>query len=613
VRLLIRYMQSRDRAQHEFDGSVVTIGRGTDQTIQIADASLPLSHSILSGSGAELILTANKGQSFAVNGQIAKKQSLVNGDVVVIAGHKLKVLAGENGNDHLIEIALDSDQITELKDRFATGLKQVSAPQRRFTWALFLLLLGIGLVIPAVGLYVGMDKLRSSPLPDDKMWLTGELHDSHAFMGDDCTFCHTKPFEQTRDEDCLYCHLSVNHHFDTDKFGRDYKAGNSCGDCHKEHSTTESITRTDQDGCTICHADLKGAGFETDRLRSATDFLKDHPTFKLTMQRYDGDAKWHTKRIDLWDEDLHEESNLIFPHDVHLAEEGIKAADGDVVMVCADCHETDKGGYKMKGVTMEEHCSDCHALTFDPDTPDRVVPHGSPPELMRTLREYYAYEFLNRGQAIKASANKATTSKATLELVETRKLRRPGRAKVRMSITELIIEPSIDKSASLSEKAQSYIEARVKDAASNLFEKQTCTICHEVTRVDDADVPWHVEPVRLSDDWMPLSIFKHESHKNMQCDGCHDAKYSGEASDVLMPDLVSCRNCHGGEGASGLLKSTCVTCHDFHMKSQGPMGELIEIIHPNIGSTKMETATLNLRNSEAPPPAKTNQSEQGKQ
>ncbi|MBL4682746.1 MAG: cytochrome c3 family protein [Pseudomonadales bacterium] len=112
---------------------------------------------------------------------------------------------------------------------------------------------------------------------------------------------------------------------------------------------------------------------------------------------------------------------------------------------------------------------------------------------------------------------------------------------------------------------------------------------------------------------MPLSIFKHESHKNMQCDGCHDAKYSGEASDVLMPDLVSCRNCHGGEGASGLLKSTCVTCHDFHMKSQGPMGELIEIIHPNIGSTKMETATLNLRNSEAPPPAKTNQSEQGKQ
>ncbi|MBL4682747.1 MAG: hypothetical protein JKY88_18780 [Pseudomonadales bacterium] len=500
MRLLIRYMQSRDRAQHEFDGSVVTIGRGTDQTIQIADASLPLSHSILSGSGAELILTANKGQSFAVNGQIAKKQSLVNGDVVVIAGHKLKVLAGENGNDHLIEIALDSDQITELKDRFATGLKQVSAPQRRFTWALFLLLLGIGLVIPAVGLYVGMDKLRSSPLPDDKMWLTGELHDSHAFMGDDCTFCHTKPFEQTRDEDCLYCHLSVNHHFDTDKFGRDYKAGNSCGDCHKEHSTTESITRTDQDGCTICHADLKGAGFETDRLRSATDFLKDHPTFKLTMQRYDGDAKWHTKRIDLWDEDLHEESNLIFPHDVHLAEEGIKAADGDVVMVCADCHETDKGGYKMKGVTMEEHCSDCHALTFDPDTPDRVVPHGSPPELMRTLREYYAYEFLNRGQAIKASANKATTSKATLELVETRKLRRPGRAKVRMSITELIIEPSIDKSASLSEKAQSYIEARVKDAASNLFEKQTCTICHEVTRVDDADVPWHVEPVRLSDD-----------------------------------------------------------------------------------------------------------------
>jgi hypothetical protein len=594
VRLLIRYMQSRDKAQHEFDGSVVTIGRGTDQTIQIADISLPLSHSELSGSRDEIILTASGGQSFVVNGQTAKKQSLVDGDVVDISGHKLKILAGENGFDHLIEVELDSDQITELKDRFATGLKQINAPQRRFTWMLFLLLLGIGLVIPAVGLYVGIDKVREMPLvPDDSVWLTGELHQTHAFMGDDCTFCHVEAFTQTRDEDCLYCHLSVNHHFDTDKFGRDYKTGNSCGDCHQEHSTTNSITRSDQHGCTVCHADLPAAGFETDRLRPATDFLDDHPTFKLNMLKHEGGNDWREERVDSWADGLVEESNLKFPHDVHLDREGIRAADGTTVMECSDCHESDKGGYKMKTVTMEEHCSDCHALTFDPDTPNRVVPHGSPPDLMRTLREYYAYEFLNPGQGIKASGSEES---AKLELIETRELRRPGKLRDRKSITELMVAPSIDQSASLSERAQSYIEARVKDAASNLFEKQTCTICHEVTKTDDSNVPWHVEPVRLNETWMPLSIFKHESHKNMQCAGCHDAESSTEAADVLMPDIVSCRNCHGGEDAKGLLQSTCVTCHAFHMEGQGQMGEAIEVVNPHIGSTRMETATLNLKN-----------------
>ena len=600
MRLLIRYMQSRDKAQHEFDGSVVTIGRGTDQTIQIADTSLPLTHSQLSGSGRELILTADSGQSFDVNGQNVKKKSLNEGDVVTISGHKLKILAGENGCDHIIEVELDSDKITELKDRFATGLKQANGPQRKFTWALFLILLGIGLIIPVIGLNVGIDKVREIPLmPDDSVWLTGALHQTHAFMGDDCTFCHTEAFTQARDEDCLYCHLSVNHHFDTDKFGRDYKTGNSCGDCHREHSTTDGITRTDQDGCTVCHADLPGSGFETDRLRPATDFLHDHPTFKLSMLRHDGGDDWHEERIDLWAEDLTEESNLKFPHDVHLDEEGIRGADGTTVMVCSDCHESDKGGYKMKTVTMEQHCSDCHALTFDPDTPNRVVPHGSPPDLMRTLREYYAYEFLNRGQAIKASGSQET---AKLELVETRELRRPGKLRDRKSITELIVAPSIDQSASLSERAQAYIEARVNDAASNLFEKQTCTICHEVTKTDDANVPWHVKPVRLSENWMPLSIFRHESHKNMQCDGCHDAESSTDATDVLMPDLVSCRNCHGGEDSAGLLQSTCVTCHDFHMAEQGPMGALMEIVNPHIGTTKMETATLNLKNAGITPP-----------
>lgn len=61
----------------------------------------------------------------------------------------------------------------------------------------------------------------------------------------------------------------------------------------------------------------------------------------------------------------------------------------------------------------------------------------------------------------------------------------------------------------------------------------------------------------------------------MTCEGCHDAEHSVDAGDVLMPDLGSCRSCHGGEHADNLLQSTCITCHEFHLDDQKPMGELI--------------------------------------
>ena len=52
--------------------------------------------------------------------------------------------------------------------------------------------------------------------------------------------------------------------------------------------------------------------------------------------------------------------------------------DGNVNMACGDYHTPEKGGMRMQTVTMENHCASCHELTFDPDVPDRVVPHGNP-------------------------------------------------------------------------------------------------------------------------------------------------------------------------------------------------------------------------------------------
>ncbi len=572
MRIIVRYIESKSVQQSSFDGNEATIGRGTDQVIQIPDRRLPLAHSKLTISAGKLTLTAMGEHRFSVNDLITKRSALLAGDEIDISGHTLRVKPGEDGAEFVIEVELHAEQVESLRDRFTTRLSEAGIPERGIAWVLFVAIFLIGLGIPAAGFFMGsgtLEVMRNSPLPDDGIWLTGKLHQTHAFMGDDCTYCHTEAFVQTRDEDCLVCHLSINHHFDTEAMGRGYGAGEECADCHKEHSVTDSITRGDQAVCTECHADLQVAGFEESELRSATDFLDDHPTFKVSLDQWDGDS-WSRHRVDLWAEDLVEESNLIFPHDIHVSPEGIDGVDGKVVMACSDCHVPEKGGLKMRPVTMEQHCSDCHQLTFDPATPDRVVPHGSPPDLMRTLREYYAYQFLNRTQVEPEAAEPVA-----LEMPKARDVRRPGRSARTQSITELIAETQIDNSKPLTAQASDFIEFRVKEAAANLFEKQTCTICHEITKVADTAVPWQVTPVHLNTAWMPLSVFSHSKHKNMQCDGCHEAEVSFEATDVLMPDIGSCRSCHGGENSTNLLQSTCITCHEFHLESQKPMGGLI--------------------------------------
>ncbi|MFT5563111.1 MAG: putative CXXCH cytochrome family protein [Candidatus Azotimanducaceae bacterium] len=574
MRLIVRYIVSKTVQQSIFDGSAASIGRGTDQVIQIADRRLPLAHSTLSVNAGKLMLSANGEHRFTVNDLLTKRTVLLAGDEVDISGHQLRILAGEGDADYVIEVERSSEKVESLQNRFTTRIMEVGVPERRIAWALFLSIFAIGLLIPASGFFMGqstLEMLRSSPLPDDGIWLTGSLHQTHSFMGDDCSYCHTEAFTQTKDEDCLSCHLSVNHHFDTEAFGQSYGVGEECGDCHKEHSETDSITREDQKVCTTCHEDLEGSGFSGTDLLAATDFLDDHPSFKVSVDEYGEDGQWQRRRVDVWDEDLIESSNLKFPHDIHLSEDGIDGVEGKVVMACQDCHLPEKGGLKMRPVTMEKHCADCHQLTFDPSTPDRVVPHGSPPDLMRTLREYYAYQFISRDQP------KPQANNAQLEIPISRDVRRPGRFARTQSISDLMAETQIDDSKPLTQQANDFIEARVNDAASNLFEKQTCTICHEITEVEDLAVPWQVTPVRLNTSWMPLSVFSHSSHKNMQCDGCHDAEFSSEAGDVLMPDIGSCRSCHGGEHADNLLQSSCISCHEFHLETEKPMGELLKI------------------------------------
>jgi len=579
LKLTVRYVQAKGATREVnevvFNGDRATIGRGTDQTIQIPDRRVPLAHSTLLVRGEKLELKAGNGQSFTINDQTGRREELNPGDVVDILGHEFRVLPTEGDSEYLIEVEIKVSTVDPLRDRFKTRLWQLNFPVRSISWVMFWLIVSVSILIPSFGFLAGMDFMRAAPVPDDRQWLAGKLHDSHAFLSNNCESCHAIPFVPARDEECLNCHLSVRHHFDTKTLGvhRDYKVASECQDCHREHNGAQAMVRSDQALCVGCHSSLTNVGLDTGKLRNTTDFLEDHPSFMVSMLEMLPDETWQTKRMEVWDDDLFEVSNLKFPHDIHMSEDGIDGVDSVVVMECTNCHVSEKGGLKMRPVTMEKHCASCHQLTFDAETPDRVVPHGAPAELLRQLEGYYAYQFLQQ-QNSGTGAQRQTEPQNVEILSEQREARRPGKRRNRQMITDLI--PAQPSGEPLTLNARAFVDQRVKEAATNLFERQTCTICHEISP-QEGEIPWKILPVKITEDWFPMAEFSHDSHVNMGCVGCHEANYSAEAGDVLMPDIGTCRSCHGGEHAEERLQSTCIACHKFHVDTQDPMGALLLI------------------------------------
>ena len=75
-----------------------------------------------------------------------------------------------------------------------------------------------------------------------------------------------------------------------------------------------------------------------------------------------------------------------------------------------------------------------------------------------------------------------------------------------------------------------------------------------------------VAPVTLRDNFLPKGTFNHRAHEagELKCKDCHLAETSRSSTDVLLPSIVTCQSCHGGEHAQATVQSTCTMCHGFH-------------------------------------------------
>jgi predicted CXXCH cytochrome family protein len=542
----------------------VRFGRSTENEVGLLDHRVLLDEGALHLRQNGLFYEAAPQATALIDGRVASSGPVAPGSTIQIGPYAVVVMEPADGTDVTVSVEMTrapDDSLAQLKARSRTSLTAAGWNRRPAAWALTLLVLGLFLAWPVADYLIDrsagpradipMQEMPAAnaiwPVKADLAWDSGEISGPHKFIAEDCGACHKKAFEQVPDTACLTCHKGIPHHVEPAAFagaGGDIGAltGVACQSCHKEHRGPAHIVRNDQAFCADCHGELTGQAPRT-TLLDASDFGRDHPQFRPTVV-VDGDTG-RRERVALdkaaWPV---EQSNLRFPHDAHLKPGGIRFP-GEAqftVLQCATCHQPEQGGVGMRPIAMEQHCADCHQLRFEPEVPERTLPHGDLKGALLTIKEFYA------DMALRGGARAGETPAVVR--------RRPGAA----------------LSAAQRLTALAWADEQAGQAA--LYaSKSVCGTCHVMAQSVTADsIDWTVKKVDVADRWMPKGLFDHGQHTNMDCTACHTAETSKQSTDVLLPQIGLCQQCHGGAEATNRVPTGCIRCHGFHFDGQPPMG-----------------------------------------
>lgn len=563
MRVLIRFVRrgqagAIEHRERLFDGEAVTLGRSTDQVLHLKDRRVALKHARIVMRGAAPVISCRAPGGIVVNDALCREAALRPGDVIRIGANVLSVFAPPSGVDLAFSFELDPEAAAGEAglEPHRLDLAAIGWRRRSWSWLLFGVVTFAVLLVPAAG-YLDegtRERLRSGPLPDDGLWLSGPLASAHHTTSGRCETCHQKAFERVRNGACLACHAGVSRHIASAAGIATELESARCASCHAEHNEPAMLLRRDDALCAQCHREIARIAGANATTQNASDFHDDHPEFRISLLTPPGTEAerragiWPVLRVRVDRNGLAEESRLKFPHRQHLDPAGIESPGGRQLLGCGDCHEARADGLRMAPIRMEEHCAGCHRLDFDPAFPDATVPHATASVVLQRLVEYYSRRYLEQYPDPRATA------------APSRRIDVPG------------LVPGARERARMLQAARSRAFAVARD----LFERRSCHDCHEVEHTGDREDPWRVVPARLTAEWMPAARFSHARHATAlsSCDRCHDAERSKEAADVLMPTIGTCRECHGGgrpgRQEAGLVASGCTLCHGFHDREQGP-------------------------------------------
>ena len=538
----------------EIASKELSIGCGPDQQIQLLGRKVGARHAVIRSGGRPLLVCLG-GARVTIKGKERRSRRLQIGDRIEIGGHDLTIAQPPAGFDLAIELRLNQKiDSSDFEAAFRTGLHQTWLSKRRGAWLLGGAVALFGFAVPfgairarridqgagaqaAAGLSSltrQVAALAPAVRTADALWSSGPLGPGHGqIIGDECATCHTTPFETVKDAACSTCHKGATDHVERSRLA-ETRLGppQDCVVCHREHEEpSQLIDRTDR-FCVDCHAAAHEA-FGPLKLQVVAGFgTGRHPPFGAKTLLAAARA----------------ETGLKFSHPQHLDGVRVRNSEGKG-LGCADCHQLAGDGEHFAPTTMAANCASCHELTFDPDAPDRQLPHGKPRDIVRTLQDYFVRK---RSEGPGAVAEQ-----------------RPGRERRRL--------PGRSEKAEVSCRGSAFEcgMAAAADEIRSQFGRRGCVSCHVVEDTGRKDLieRFAVKPIELATDYYLSARFPHRSHLvqgglagDKACLTCHPANQAG-GDDLLLPDLPVCETCHSDNLERDRLRLQCVSCHAYHPRS----------------------------------------------
>jgi hypothetical protein len=363
------------------------------------------------------------------------------------------------------------------------------------------------------------------------------------------------------DANCLSCHAEKNFH------QPNMAAEFACQECHQEHQGSGFMAAVDSGTCTSCHgsAELMAASRDLGFKSDPHAFSTSASTTKLNEPPRQRPKSGYTDVITAFSVDhpefrqirdgVRDENSLKFNHAVHL-----KTGKIPRVLNCADCHERDARGEYQRPITYEKNCVECHTLQFDPETPadkDKpgiYLPHGDPYYVRAFLRS------LNIQYEEYARSHEDITSRD--ELTAYVKAKKIG------------IEKLYETGENL-ERAVFYADMKGEIPGGLRAPFAGCATCHQVSEPASDNATPVIQKVSIPDRWMTLGKFNHDLHqKGLSCTDCHHVMNSELTSDLNLPSIKSCVDCHSPKGG---IDSRCTECHTYHNAQPAPGATLVPV------------------------------------
>ena len=209
-----------------------------------------------------------------------------------------------------------------------------------------------------------------------------------------------------------------------------------------------------------------------------------------------------------------DKTGIKFNHAKHVTE---------LTQKCGDCHPAADISQGMAKPDPHSHvssralmaipsyagtCMPCHALNFDDKVSD-AAPHDKPAVVDRFVKQAVAKYFASHPRELGAGG----------------------------------------------------VTARIASDEKQLWDT-VCGRCHAMQQADASGLPV-VPPAKVTARWFTKATFDHAAHQGLTCASCHpNAAKSTVATDMLLPGIDTCRNCHNSARTSA--GSSCSTCHVYH-------------------------------------------------